>query len=636
MAEARGPLDDAVDRLSRGRDGARRRRPAARRPGRSTPSAVAAAAAGGTVRAADPELEADLGPGGRDRRRLGADDLARRPRRPLVDGRDGAAPGPHARRARRRRSPARTAAISWTPVTRTGPPARPAHGATTCAGPASRVARDLPADTRWWRLLTWSLGRRRGDAVAAARSSAWSAGSRGCCCRWPPQAIFESGRARAATPTASSPSSSRSPSAAPAPRVLVLVRGLLVVRIRDRSDAVLGPAVMARLLRLPATFFRARTAGDVVNRALSVDAARQQVDDSRARGARHRGVRAGQPRATSSPPDPCVGLVSAAATVVALGVSVGVQLRARALLPRLLEARSRSDATLLGLLGSLVSWRVAGAEDRALARWATDQGESTVALNARLRGDRPHRPDRRGGAARRRRGLHRRGDRCCPATKLQPGLHQRARRLPGAVRRRRAAGARDDGAEQPAGRRCPSSGRSSTACGRSSPSRASATRPAQPPGRLSGAVALSNRSSSATGATSRRSSTASTCRSQPGEFVAVVGPSGGGKSTVLRLLLGFEEPWDGLGHLRRPRPRGPRPGGGPAPARRGAPGVAPARDHGAGVRHRTRAGWTTTRSGRCSRRPGSPTTCGACPSGLHAPVGDHGHCCSAAASASGS
>jgi len=36
-----------------------------------------------------------------------------------------------------------------------------------------------------------------------------------------------------------------------------------------------------------------------------------------------------------------------------------------------------------------------------------------------------------------------------------------------------------------------------------------------------------------------------TIRVEPGEFVAIVGPSGGGKSTIFRLLLGFETPQSG-------------------------------------------------------------------------------------------
>jgi ABC-type bacteriocin/lantibiotic exporter with double-glycine peptidase domain len=534
MADRDHTLDQAVDRLARGDGG----HPA---PHRADPLddalSVAAAAIGGSTRPADPEVEAGLP-------RVDAAvtasgllawrvDLAGRWWRAVT--------GPLLVRTRSGPAavvPSRRGDDIVDGVTRHTRRLTPAS-AREVEEPALALARDLPSGAHWWQLLAWSLGQHRGD-VWLLLALGVIGGFAGLLLPLATGAIFESavpagdaGRVVAILVAFAVASAGAG--------VLVLVRGLLVVRIRDRSDSVLGPSLAAQLLRLPAAFFRRRPAGDIVNRALSVDAARQQVDDS---------VLAALVTAAFGlvsivyllAADIAVGLASAVATLIVLGASVYVQLRARKLLPQLLEARSRSDATLLGLLGSLVVWRVAGAEDRALARWASDQGRSTRALDVRL------------GAVSLTGPTDVAGPLLIvllfvatvvllPGAKLQPGSPS----APGVFLALYAAVAQLALAVMALSNQLVVVSELGPVLSRAEPITATARErgPDVPaPGRLGGGIGLSrvvfgyrqDQPPLLDGVDLAVS---------PGEFVAVVGPSGGGKSTVVRLLLGFERPWEG-------------------------------------------------------------------------------------------
>ena len=102
-----------------------------------------------------------------------------------------------------------------------------------------------------------------------------------------------------------------------------------------------------------------------------------------------------------------------------------------------------------------------------------------------------------------------------------------------------------------------------------------------------------------------RSSTASRSRSRPSESVAIVGPTGVGKSTLSQLLVRLADPDEGTVRDRRRRPARRRPGLAPARDRDRVPGELPVRDERAARTSRSTRAPTTTRSRprRGSRRP---------------------------------
>ena len=323
--------------------------------------------------------------------------------------------------------------------------------------------------------------------------------------------------------------------------LVAMAAGLYVVRIRDTSDAILAPALVARLLRLRAGFFRGRPTGDALGRAMAVDAARDEVDDSLLTAVLTAAFGLVNVLFLFSV-DAGVGAVAIILAAGVLVVNTAQQVRQRGTMPALIAARSATDGTLMGLMGSLVSWRMAGAEDRAFARWAISQGRSTRAMAARLRSIATTAPI----------------DAAAPlfvltgvviATILIPGDRLRAGSsgAPGAFMALYVAATQVAVAMSALGWQLVALAELGPILRQALPiveapvERAEA---AASPGRLRGAVSLSNVVFGyREGETPLLDGLSLSV--EPGEMLAVVGPSGSGKSTVMRLLLGFEQPWSG-------------------------------------------------------------------------------------------
>jgi ABC-type bacteriocin/lantibiotic exporter with double-glycine peptidase domain len=427
--------------------------------------------------------------------------------------------------------PTEMGALVVTPVTRT----RSRFGRRASLPPDAVVLTgDLPVSTRWWDLVRWSIRGRR-VSLWALLSVALLGGLTGLLLPIATGLLFAT-----AVPAGNVPMTIGILVAFAIGSVggalLLIARNIIVIKLRDVSDAHLSPGIMAHLLRLPATFFRQMSSGEILNRALPVESARELVDD-------------GIPSVILTSAfsmvnlvflfyvDVMLGLVMLLVIAVFVALTVMFQVRARRSLQVTLEARSASDAMVVSLAAAIVPIRVSGAEDRALAQWARLQGRALTAFGRRMREI----------------------DRAQPLFTLAPILVMALLVISvvllvgpkfgsGAFMAAYAAIIQLTVAMNLLAQNLVRLWELGPVLSRMTPITTSPVeRPVvrRPPGALQGHIQLTD---VVFGYDAERPPLLDGLNIDiaSGEFVAIVGPSGGGKSTVLRLILGFENPWSGV------------------------------------------------------------------------------------------
>jgi ABC-type bacteriocin/lantibiotic exporter with double-glycine peptidase domain len=314
----------------------------------------------------------------------------------------------------------------------------------------------------------------------------------------------------------------------------LLVRNAAAVRVQGRIQAALEPAIWARLLAHDVDFFRDYSTGDLVHRANAIATARQALSDA---------LIGSVLGAFFS----ITGLAVLVAVTPVLGAALlGCALLAGAVLLALARRRQRHESVvvaahgeihgiLYGLLRGIDKIRTAGRERAAFAQWAAPFSRMKSADAAAMRIEAMST-----GVVAALQGaflavllavVALRGSAPSIATLLAAGV---------------AAGQVALALGQVANSAAVAYG-VAPAIQRLAPVLAPPKRDigvGADPGRLSGAVELRGVGYAYPDA-AEASIQSLWLHAEPGEFVAVVGPTGAGKSTLIRLLLGFDNPTTG-------------------------------------------------------------------------------------------